>query len=207
MPRPIDADSAQTYDGIIRAALSLLEEHGDAAEVGMRAISQRAGVSTGTIRYYFLTKEELFEACLDEFHGRVGGLTLELATRIGAGVEGAALIRWAARRAYRFMLDEPHLVGLRMISTARRGELHPRRQSEVLSAQIGALADLLAPHVGLTPIETRLAVLSLNSVCVRLARLTDAELVALIGASGEDGRRAVEGYFVDAALGVLRPPG
>jgi AcrR family transcriptional regulator len=55
----------QTRAAIVAAALDLFREHGyDAAT--MRAIAERAGVSTGNAYYYFGSKEELIQ----EFYSR-----------------------------------------------------------------------------------------------------------------------------------------
>ncbi|HEX9033810.1 MAG TPA: TetR family transcriptional regulator [Streptosporangiaceae bacterium] len=55
----------QTRAAITEAALALFREHGYEAAT-MRAIAQRAGVSTGNAYYYFRSKEELIQ----EFYAR-----------------------------------------------------------------------------------------------------------------------------------------
>jgi AcrR family transcriptional regulator len=55
----------QTRAAITEAALALFREHGYEAAT-MRAIAQRAGVSTGNAYYYFSSKEELIQ----EFYAR-----------------------------------------------------------------------------------------------------------------------------------------
>ncbi len=54
------ARAEQTRAAITRAALALFREHGYEAAT-MRAIAQRAGVSTGNAYYYFSSKEELIQ--------------------------------------------------------------------------------------------------------------------------------------------------
>jgi len=59
------ARAEQTRAAIIEAALALFTERGYEAAT-MRAIAQRAGVSTGNAYYYFSSKEELIQ----EFYSR-----------------------------------------------------------------------------------------------------------------------------------------
>jgi len=61
----LTARAAQTRAAIAEAALELFRERGYEAAT-MRAIAQRAGVSTGSAYYYFSSKEELIQ----EFYSR-----------------------------------------------------------------------------------------------------------------------------------------
>ena len=205
MARPPDADSAETHDRIVGAALSLLQEQGAATQLSMRQIAGRAQVSTGTIQYYFETKEELLEACLDSYHARIAALLGEFSQRLAAAESGEALIEWGARRVYRFVHEERHLVELRLVTNLRRGELHPRRQPEVLGALVGHAADTLKPFVHADPIEIRLAIQALAAMYVRFARFSPGELAALTGIDSDEASEVSESYFARAAALLLRP--
>ena len=84
MARPVDADSAHTYDSIVRAALDVLNDVGLPEKLSMRKVASAAEVSPGTIQYYFGSKTDLLEACLDGYYQR---LTL-LAGQLGGSMQG-----------------------------------------------------------------------------------------------------------------------
>ena len=61
MARPVDADSARTYDSIVRAALDVLAEAGLPERLSMRKVAAAAEVSPGTIQSYVGSKRDLLE--------------------------------------------------------------------------------------------------------------------------------------------------
>ena len=56
MPRPIDADSARTFDTIIASALTLVAEASSPMELSLRGVAERAGISLGSVHYYYPAK-------------------------------------------------------------------------------------------------------------------------------------------------------
>lgn len=96
---------------ILDSAGAILAERGDAASVSIRAVAERAGVSTAAIYLHFSDRDSL----LGEVCGAVFG-ELELALVAAAGgapdpltalrLQGAAYVRFALERPeqYRFML-------------------------------------------------------------------------------------------------------
>ena len=68
MARRAHGDSAETFDAIVGAAKQVLAEQG-ANELSLRRVAQVAGLSLGTVQYYFSSKDKLVETCLDEQAG------------------------------------------------------------------------------------------------------------------------------------------
>lgn len=202
--RPVDADSARTYDSIVAAGLVLLKSTSDPATLSLRKVAELAGLSAGTLHYYFPVKEDLLEACLDAYYERLGSVARELVALFASSGDSAALIDQAARRMYRFVEDERVLVSLRLTTNAMRQELHPRRLA-FMGMMIDEAVRVLAPHAQLSPVEIRLTVHLLSNTFVRFALLVDEELVAVTGKSGDGARRQVEDFAANAAIRLLRP--
>lgn len=76
----LTAKAENTRAAIVEAALALFREHGYEAAT-MRAIAQRAGVSTGSAYYYFRSKEELIQ----EFYARNQAAHLAASRAVLAG--------------------------------------------------------------------------------------------------------------------------
>ena len=142
MARPVDADSARTYDTIVSAAREAMFAGEDAQiDVSMRKVAELAEVSSGTLSYYFPNKVDLLEACLDAYYERLSALTAELMAEVATARDApATFIRAAARRLYRFARSERRELSLRVATNAQRGELHPRRQVHVLGPFVGQAA-------------------------------------------------------------------
>ena len=80
--RPVDADSAKTYDAIVEATLRVLERVGP-EQVSMRKVASEADCSLGTLQYYFVSKSELLEACLDGYYERLSQVAPQLLSSVG----------------------------------------------------------------------------------------------------------------------------
>lgn len=63
--RPVGADSARTRKQIVRAGREVLNERGYPA-MTFQAISKRTELSRPTLHYYFATREDLYEAIVEE---------------------------------------------------------------------------------------------------------------------------------------------
>ena len=206
MSRPKNADSQATWNTIIEAAQGLMltgEVSPDA--VSLRDVASRAGISVGTLSYYFKTKEELWEACLDGYYERLNAKTAELLTilssveltlsqRIDAGVRGI----------YRFSLAERVPLRLRRVSNAYRGSLHPSRQLHVLGPTLDGVTSALEALLENAPNDIRLCVQSMTFVVMRYVLLSDAELMVVTGLdSVEHAHQAVEDHVAAAALRMV----
>jgi AcrR family transcriptional regulator len=205
--RPVDADSAQTWNRIIAATLELLDGGADVARLSTRKVAERAGLSPGTLQYYFATKDDLFEACLEQHYERLSALAAEMIAATTAAETSDDVVEGAARRMYRFVRAERAFISIRVLTNATRRELHPARQPEFLGTFLRQVAQVLSAHVGIAELDVRLSLLSLSGIYQRLALLTEDELFVLTAHRDEAGRKLVEDFAVRAAVRLLRPGG
>lgn len=202
--RPADANSAETYDRILAAALAELMETTPRTGISVRRVAERAGVSLGTLQYYFENKQKLLEACLDGYYARLGALAGQLVDHFlqENTAAGAETIAFATRRLYRFVRDERPLIELRLITNAMRGELAPERQREFMGQLIERAARVLEPHVAIDQLDARLSIQMLVAGIIRMALLSPSERLVLTGSETEE---VVEDFVVRAALRLIRP--
>lgn len=205
MSRPKDADSSKTVDSLIEAALEILAESGDPNGLSMRAVADRAGISKSTIGYYFGSKDELLEACLDGYYARLAALGGRLLREAGETDAGLEFIEAGVLELYRFVRRERASIALRLSTNTLRGELHPRRQVEFLGHLVHHAAEWLAPHVEVDAFDVRLSVQAVASIAARFALMTDDEVEVMAGVAGDEGRKAIEGFVVRAARRLVRP--
>ena len=67
-------NAKQTTEAILKTAeLLILESGGDVERVTIRQIAERANISVGLIHYYFSSKAQLIEACVQRMIGGVVG--------------------------------------------------------------------------------------------------------------------------------------
>ncbi|MDI3290564.1 TetR/AcrR family transcriptional regulator [Polyangium sp. 15x6] len=205
MVRPKDACSEETWNRIVAAARHELVETDDGGvDVAVRQVAVRAGVSLGTIHYYFPTKESLLEACLDAYYARLGALVVELAP-LATQNDTRAGIEQAARRIYRFAVMERQNLKLRARLNAELGHLEPQRARHVRGPMLDAFASLLGNMGGLDVAEARLTMQTMTGLIMHLALLADADLEQIAGAGGEAGRRIVEDHVARVALRLVFP--
>ncbi|MCB9587657.1 MAG: TetR/AcrR family transcriptional regulator [Polyangiaceae bacterium] len=204
MPRPVDADSAATFDRIVRAALEVLEETVPRSSMSMRQVAERAGVSVGTLNYYFETKERLLEACLDGYYQDLATTAQRLLSGLANGPvpAGEPAIRSAVADMYRFITRHRALIELRLVTNAMRGELAPERQHEFMGTVIQQAADVLSPHVEIDRDELRLTIQLLATSIIRMALLSPSERAAL---TGRDDDSAIAEFVERAAVRLVRP--
>ncbi|MCA9618652.1 MAG: TetR/AcrR family transcriptional regulator [Myxococcales bacterium] len=204
MGRPKDADSAQTFERILAATLSLLTDQVEPKLPSLRAVAKRADVSLGTIQYYFDSKDQLLEACLDGYHERLGALGASLIGEVGR-LEGRALVEHAIGELYRFARRERGLLRLRVASTVAQGELPPSRQRDFMGALAEQGARFLEPHVEVAGLDARLAIHAMSAMIVRFALMSDSEATWTTGLEGEAAHRALGDYAVRAGRRLVRP--
>ncbi len=207
MVRPRDADSAESYDGIVAAALAELRETRPRNAISMRRVAERAGVSLGAVQYYFENKETLLEACLDDYYGRLVATANRLVQDLAGGdlAPGEATIAHVMRTLYRFVREEEALIELRLITNALRGELHPRRQPEYMSTLIAQAARTLLPHVTVSELDVRLAVQMMAYSAIRMALMSESERQAVAGLEGAEADAVIEDFVVRAACRMVCP--
>lgn len=152
--RPRDADSEQTHGRIMEAARALLHERGPDA-VSLRGVARRAKMSVGTVSYYFSSREELVETCLDDHYQRLIAIASRHLDDLAAGKALEQVIRDAARELYFFAFADRALIRLQLVTNAERGGLRPERLQGIhgkllrtISVRAGPL--LAAPRPWLT---------------------------------------------------------
>ena len=204
MARPKDADSERTFNTIVDAALELLAECAAPAP-SLRKVAKKANVSLATIQYYFGSKEELLEACLDGYYGRLTAAGGELMALAEQGATGRALIEQAVGALYDFHYRERAMMALRVATNAQRGELHPRRQVEFMAGLAVQAARAMQPHVEVELMDARFSVQAVATMIVRFVLMSDSELTHLTGLEGEASRAAARDYVVRAARRLVRP--
>ncbi|MDI1446676.1 TetR/AcrR family transcriptional regulator [Polyangium sp. 6x1] len=205
MVRPKDTCSEETWNRIVSAARQELVETDDGdVDVSVRQVATRAGVSLGTIHYYFPTKESLLEACLDTYYERFGALVVELAP-LTTQTDTRAGIEQAVRRIYCFAVAERQSLKLRAKLNAELGRLEPQRARHVRGPMLDGFASLIGNMGGLGVAEARLTIQTMTGVIMHLALLADADLEQIAGAGGEAGRRIVEDHVARVALRLVFP--
>lgn len=205
MVRPKDACSEETWNRIVSAARhELVETDEGNVDVSVRQVATRAGVSLGTIHYYFPTKESLLEACLDTYYERLGALVVELAP-LATRSDTRAVIEEAARRIYCFAVAERQCLKLRAKLNAQLGHLEPQRARQVRGPMLDAFASRIGSMGGLGVAEARLTIQTMTGLIMHLALLADADLEQIAGVGGEVGRRIVEDHVARVALRLVFP--
>ena len=208
MARPPDADPAVTYERILAAAIDEVRETDPPTAISMRAVATRAGVSLGTLQYYFPTKEALLEGCLDGYHTRLAAMAQRLAVEVQGGQvpPGRPTVEHVMRSLYRFARVERAFGRLRVITTAQRGELPPERQGALMGDMIVEAARVLRPHVTVAERDVRLAVALFAASLFRLAGMSSGEAARLTETeTSADADRVLEEYLVRAACRLVRP--
>ena len=204
--RPKNADSEDTWFRIVAAAREeLVDDEQGGIDVSVRSVATNAGVSLGTIHYYFPTKESLLEACLDAYYEALGKVAAEVATTIqGATRETAKeAIGQGVRSIYRFALSERARLRLRATNNAHRGRLHPDRHLHVRGPYLDTFTALLAPLVDADTEEIRLTFQTLTFSVMQYVLLSDEEIVQIAGKSGDEGRRVLEDHVVRVGTRML----
>jgi AcrR family transcriptional regulator len=204
--RPKNADSEDTWFRIVAAAREeLVDDEQGGIDVSVRSVATNAGVSLGTIHYYFPTKGSLLEACLDAYYEALGKVAAEVATRIQSATRETAkeAIGEGVRSIYRFELSERARLRLRATNNAHRGRLHPDRHLHVRGPYLDTFTALLAPLVDADAEEIRLTFQTLTFSVMQYVLLSDEEIVQIAGKSGDEGRRVLEDHVVRVGTRML----
>src|SRR5690606_7202378 len=134
---------------------ALLEEGGPQA-LSLRGVARHAGMSVGSVGYYFESLEALTEACLDLHYARIQELAQTHLAELATGTPLSDVSRAAARAFYFYALEERALLRLQLATSAQRGGLPERRrlgdQRMMLKAaieQIGGVAELAHPMLAI----------------------------------------------------------
>lgn len=184
MSRPRNADSAETYDRILNAALQIVRETG-VTKLSMRAVAAGAGVSVGTVTYYFDDRDSLLEACLENAYRWIDqALSEALGTIAGAGGDMGDAIERVARQLFRHARANRELLRLRISTTMGQGALPKSRLDGELMPALGSVVAVLAPNASESVQRSlRMTAHTVEVVISRWAVHDQAELIAITGAS------------------------
>lgn len=212
MARPVNADSAVTFEAIRRAALALLQEEGQEA-VSVRRVAERAGVGMGTLRYYFPRREDLTEACFDLYHEQLLALQEQMAERLRGAADPVAAVADVVRMTYRILLAQPHVHRLRVMTSIQHGELSEQRRHSVRRPFLDNTAKVLAEVTGMGAERLRMMTDTIIRMVSWYAATSAAEQMDITNAaSPEEARAAIEAHVVDVAVQLvfsaplLKPP-
>lgn len=175
--------------------------------MSLRVVAAQAGVSSSTIQYYFATKEDLLEACLDGYYERLANLGQRLIESAGEFSDPTQYVETSVREMFRFAVAERPLIALRLSINASRRELHPRRQPEFMGTIVRAAAAALAPHVEIDEADARMAIHAMSVIIVRFALFSDSELAALGTEASASDPRWVEDHVARIAIRLVQPHG
>jgi AcrR family transcriptional regulator len=136
MARPPDADSTTTIARICGAALGLVEESGRQG-LTFRRVAERAELSTGTIRYYFPTMEDLVEAVVEHHHrDQAAWFEARAMDLASSGADARTNLRTATAWVFEHATTNRHLVALRLTQQSDRRmewQQHALRFASLLS--------------------------------------------------------------------------
>ena len=183
MGRPRNADSEETWNRIIDATLDQIAADDGSTDFAIRTVAETAGVSPGTIGYYFPSKEALLEACLDRYYARLDALYRELLAS-SAGQSAGELVESAVRRLYSFCMSEQVALRLRVRTRVIRGELPPARQTQVLGPYVATAGAVVSTAAGISQVEGRLVVQTLTNLIPRYALHSAEEMEHILGPEG-----------------------
>ncbi|MCA9648089.1 MAG: TetR/AcrR family transcriptional regulator [Polyangiaceae bacterium] len=204
MARPKESDSAKTHKQIVEAALELLREKRDPSFLSMRRVAARAGLSPSTLQYYFTSKEALLEACLDGYHERLSLRVKAALTAVATTSDTRRKVEATLRSFIAFIREEELLVALRVMTTARRGGLHPSRQAEFLGSFVREAVALLGQHSALEPLEARLLIHGLTLSLPRILLMSPEEQAGLHGKHDIPSQAELDDALVRIVLRILK---
>ncbi len=193
-----------TRERILEAALGTFAEKGfDGAST--REIAGRAGVQLGLLRYYFGSKQKLWQAAVDRAFGDINRELDEAATQALDAEDELARTRAGIRAHVRFVARHPEFVRLMHDEGKRRGP----RMRWMVDRHVKPLFDEIVPMVELAQTEgllpsgidaTHFIYILAGSVGIFFHQAEECKRVAGIDpfdpAVVEDHARAVEFVFL-----------
>src|SRR4051794_825808 len=111
MARKRETDPAETVERIVAATHAVLDREGLEA-ISLRKVAREAGMSAGTVSYYFTSADALWEACLSAHYERVDAFALRYFAELESERPAHETLRAAVRDAFYFALDERTMLRL-----------------------------------------------------------------------------------------------
>lgn len=203
MARPVAADAEATKARILGAAVHLVSLRGvDGTTV--RDIAGEAKVSLATVLHYFGSKDGLYSAVVEAMDKQLGGLRDALIREARPGHSAEQMVAAMARRAWLFALDHrmAHRVILRAVLD--NGGMPDERIEKFVRPSLEDAETVLAPLLGISPLQARLGVQTFVMLAARYAICSEAELMTITAKdSVDDATAAVSDHLVDVACGLL----
>ena len=186
--------------------MDVLQEEGTEA-LSVRRVASKAGVSMGTLRYYFESQDTLKEACLEEYHEMLLALEHEMAGEIRHAVSPRDAVSRAISAIFSILSRYPALHRLRVEKSVSCGELTSARRQFYREPFINTAAALIAPHLPSKNLAPHLVVDSIMRLVAWYAACSESELcsVARVQDAGE-ARQIVQTHCTNTALCLVFGP-
>ncbi len=156
------SDPPSPHDLVLDAARAIVREQGRPA-LSFRQVAKRAGVSPGTVQYYFSTLEQLVDALTDPWHDGLDTIVAETIAALPTTDDREELLLEACLRIFRLGRANRELVRTRRLDTLERGGLFGRRQDRAMQLLDGAMP-MLAKSLGGDPARWRLLAWAIECV-------------------------------------------
>lgn len=203
MARPKNADSSVTFEAIQKAARSALQR-GGVDGLTIRAVAKGAGVSIGTVRYYFSNKDALIEGCLDHYHERLVQLETTMIGRVVGAKNPREAIASGIRAVFDLLQAEPEMVRLRLVTTARMGEFPMSRRGRQRRPVVKNTINMLKLLPGLRPQNLQLTIDAMVRLITSYAACSEDEIRDIVGDQDPVvGRAQLREYSVALCLRML----
>lgn len=170
-------------DPLTRRAILVAATEKFAAEsfsrVTLRAVAKRAGVGLGTIHHYFSSKQELYDACFDDFLTEVHRVQEEMIKEAKeSGESPAQIFERAVRVWFRFLCERRPVLRLSLKPLIETGRRDRRAQAEL---RLLKQAELLVTGIlGVSGSDARLLVQTLVHMLGRYALVDPVHLAAVV---------------------------
>lgn len=205
MARPVNANAEATKSRIVQSALSLFSARGF-GEATIRDVAKGAGVSLAMVHHYFMSKEQLYDACIQVMLDELRQLSIRLTEDL-SGKSPRQVIERAIRVGFRFACDHRTAVRLLQRSLIDQGRVDAKVFQGSVLPFLDLLSGLLAGQMQRPAQELRLPLQSAIFLVSRYAISANDEVVSLVatGATNEEGAyQGVEDHLVEAIMGMLR---
>jgi len=191
MPSP----SAHSIDRILEAVRSVATQVG-VERLSFRRIAQEAGMSPGTLTYYFDSKDSLLEAALDPYHRRVGRMLRRIqdpSARPEWNAVGMALVR----HAFANRID----IRLQLGTWAHRWS-RPRSRRLLVAKTLAYAARRPWPNQW-NESDRRIVIQLVAFAVQHFAALADEDLNAITDTSDADEARERIMHVIDRVMAML----
>ena len=168
--------------------------------VSVRRVAKEAGVGMGTLRYYFPTREDLLEACLDCYHERLLVLEGQMVAHMSDSDDPRAAAEFAVRAAFTMTATQPELQRLRMFTSMQHGELPAQRRLHVRGPFLDNAASALTKRSNDPASNMRLIVDSVMRLIGWYAACSNDEMRDITGeATADSARQKLQDHMVNVA--------